>query len=124
MYKVVLTGGHHNSALAVMDWLKKYNLKFFWIGQKEVSPGVSYPEYTEVKDFTNAEIKIIESEFLTIGDHSEIEVSKGSENLYFDFSCYIEDDEKKFYSQIKISIFTKENHDFLKEVIKLFINQI
>ena len=74
-------------------------------------------EYTEVKDFTNAEIKIIESEFLTIGDHSEIEVSKGSENLYFDFSCYIEDDEKKFYSQIKISIFTKENHDFLKEVI-------
>ncbi len=50
MYKVVLTGGHHNSALAVIDWLNRYDLKFFWIGQREVSPGVSYPEYTEVKD--------------------------------------------------------------------------
>ena len=81
----------------------------------------SYPLTT---NFTAKEMKIISSEYLTIGDHSEIEIHKGSENLYFNFLCYLINEDFEIYHAIKISIFTKDNHKELKEIIKVFINQI
>lgn len=52
MAKILFTGGHHNSALATIDWLKsslETNLKldFYWIGRKN-SGNVILPEFTEV----------------------------------------------------------------------------
>lgn len=44
MTKLLFTGGHHNSALATVDWLIEMGLalKFSWIGMK------NSPEYSEV----------------------------------------------------------------------------
>src|SRR3990167_1825478 len=52
MKKVLFTGAHHNSALALLDWMKANTteeLEFIWVGRKFV-PGsdVLAPEYKEV----------------------------------------------------------------------------
>ena len=50
--KVVFTGGHHNSALAVIDWLNENHMplfKFYWIGKKNINgTRINTPEYTEI----------------------------------------------------------------------------
>jgi UDP-N-acetylglucosamine--N-acetylmuramyl-(pentapeptide) pyrophosphoryl-undecaprenol N-acetylglucosamine transferase len=48
---VIITGGHHNSAVSIIDWFSRNNkdLNIFWFGRKYV-PGTKYisPEYIEV----------------------------------------------------------------------------
>ena len=48
--KLVFIGGHHNSALATIDWLKAHSdqLEFHWIGKKFSAPDTLSPEYSEV----------------------------------------------------------------------------
>ncbi len=49
---LVFIGGHHNSALATIDWLRdnSKNLEFFWIGKKNIDSKTYSPEYTEVTE--------------------------------------------------------------------------
>jgi UDP-N-acetylglucosamine--N-acetylmuramyl-(pentapeptide) pyrophosphoryl-undecaprenol N-acetylglucosamine transferase len=50
MNKLLFIGGHHNSALATIDWLRENSSEFeyFWIGKKNVDSKNVSPEYTEV----------------------------------------------------------------------------
>lgn len=50
--KLVFTGGHHNSALATIDWLQNHSdpYDFHWIGKKNVEGGAYSPEFTEVTE--------------------------------------------------------------------------
>ena len=52
MYKLLFTGGHHNSALAIVKWLSinEKNIKIEWVGDQIPSDCVVYPEYKEVSD--------------------------------------------------------------------------
>lgn len=51
-HKLLFTGGHHNSALAVIRWLKSKDkdLQIAWVGDQFPKDGVIYPEYKEVTD--------------------------------------------------------------------------
>ena len=52
-FKILFTGGHYNSAVSTIDWLKKAepSIKFVWVGKKYVSViGKKVtPEFLEVK---------------------------------------------------------------------------
>lgn len=50
--RLLFTGGHHNSALAVIKWLLRVNpdIKIDWVGDQYPKDGVIYPEYKEVSD--------------------------------------------------------------------------
>jgi|694.fasta_scaffold01822_15 UDP-N-acetylglucosamine--N-acetylmuramyl-(pentapeptide) pyrophosphoryl-undecaprenol N-acetylglucosamine transferase len=53
MKKILFTGAHHNSALALLDWIKQNSdmqVSFVWVGRKLVpgSVDVFTPEYKEV----------------------------------------------------------------------------
>lgn len=56
---------------------------------------------------------------LTISDYLEINVSKGSENIYIDLVVYIDQDDKPLI----LKIYTKENKEGIKELIKDIIKQ-
>ncbi|PIR42313.1 hypothetical protein CO058_00955 [candidate division WWE3 bacterium CG_4_9_14_0_2_um_filter_35_11] len=51
-HKLLFTGGHHNSALAVINWLiaKDKDIKIEWVGDQYPSKGITYPEYKEVSE--------------------------------------------------------------------------
>ncbi len=50
MNKLLFTGGHHNSALATIDWIKNNSdsFEFYWIGKKNIDSKSVSPEFTEV----------------------------------------------------------------------------
>ena len=58
----------------------------------------------------------------------DFNVLKGDENLYFDFIVYAEDYERNAKTELQkahtIKLYTKEAHEHLKEIIKLFITQL
>ena len=76
--------------------------------------------------FKKIELKKIEAEFLTISDYSESSISKGSENLYFNFTAYFLTFDKGHLSEtpIEICLYSKDAHQELKKVIQEHLNQI
>ena len=56
---------------------------------------------------------------LTISDHLNLQVQKGSENLYLTLSVY----KVKEYEEFEIYVYTKDNHKRLKSLIIEIIKQ-
>jgi len=56
---------------------------------------------------------------LTISDYGQLEMQKGSENLYLDMIVYPVDEDK----ELTLSIYTKENHQGLKAFSKMLIEK-
>src|SRR3989344_6098515 len=47
--KILFIGGHYNSTLATLDWLKEHSdFNFSWVGESKYSDGSITPEYQEV----------------------------------------------------------------------------
>ena len=59
--RLLFTGGHHNSALAVIKWLLRFDsdIKIDWVGDQYPKNGVIYPEYKEVSDLSIPYHKIV-----------------------------------------------------------------
>ena len=59
--KILFTGAHHNSALALLDWMQKNSqepLDFVWVGRK-YAPGNKSTYTAEYTEVTSRKIKII-----------------------------------------------------------------
>ena len=70
------------------------------------------------------EFQIFSKEKLTISDHLEMRVYKGSENLYLDFNAYLVNDAKfDLFRPVSICIFSKDFHGELKNVINEILKQ-
>ena len=65
-------------------------------------------------------LSLFKRETLTISEHPNITLTKGSENLYLNLDVYIGESEKVY----KLVIWSKENHEGVKEILKSIINQI
>jgi len=57
--KIVITGGHHNSALPVIDILKKENAEIYWFGHRHSLKG-SKADTLEYKEITALNIPFVE----------------------------------------------------------------
>ena len=68
--------------------------------------------------FKNKPMIVAMNEVVSISDHLNMQVYKGSENLYVDFSIWRGDD-----VEVEIELYTKDNHERLKEVIIELIKQ-
>ncbi len=65
------------------------------------------------------ELKTFLADPLTISDHLNIQVQKGSENLYFDLTVYNLENDKEYI----LNFWTKDQHQELKNLIKEIIKQ-
>jgi len=81
------------------------------------------PEKEYNRPYSDENKKFYTTKRLTISQHGEAEVSKGSENIYLDIKCYNAED-KNDMSEYEVSIYTKENHSGLKEVAKSLIEKM
>ena len=59
--RLLFTGGHHNSAIALIKWLlhESPDIKIEWVGDQYPKEGVVYPEYKEVCDLKIPYHKIV-----------------------------------------------------------------
>ena len=84
---------------------------------------VSFTPYN--KDNERFDLKTFnrfKKEILTISDFGYFETSKASENLYLDFKVYLKND-VDIYDPASIQIYTKDDHEKLKEIIFEIIKQ-
>lgn len=79
-------------------------------------------EFQRTYDNTETK-KFSKNQRLTISDAGEVEISKGSENIYMEVKCYSASD-KNDESEYKVTIYSKDNHSGLKEVASQCIQKM
>jgi hypothetical protein len=96
----------------------KINFKSFNLqGLQSINPDIFF------RFEHNGKEKPTKADNLTISEHFLISyLSKGSENLYFDFSVYLAD-EPNNETEFLIKCHTKDQHEELKEIIFELIKQ-
>ena len=65
---------------------------------------------------------LFNTEKITISDHVNLYIQKGSENLYFDIDIYLL--ENDFFGSSKLTIYSKDSISELKKLISEIIEQI
>jgi lipopolysaccharide export LptBFGC system permease protein LptF len=104
--------------------IEDLNFKKFTINQiLDISQDIDTIRTYEENDAH--EIKNFKNEPLTVSEHETGNISKGSENLYFEFKAYILDPKNKRESdEVNIHLYTKDDHDTLKAIIGHYTNQL
>jgi hypothetical protein len=56
---------------------------------------------------------------LQVAKHGRVEVWRGSENFYVTFDVYLKEDD---FIGHELSIYSKDDHDYIKEIVKSLMN--
>lgn len=86
----------------------------------ELKEHIKQHDDVSIKFHCEYNFSMFKGETLTISDHPNITLTRGNENLYITMDIYIGESEKAY----KLDIWSKENHEGVKEIMKSIINQI
>jgi hypothetical protein len=102
-------------AIAMFEKINAIDFRAFTVGElNSVSPDV----FVKVRSIE----KFGKGDRFTLSDAGNFQVHKGSENLYCDVEIFLVDrySEKLF----RLEMYTKEQHDILKAIVKRIVNQL
>jgi hypothetical protein len=78
--------------------------------------------FAEIMQKENPNFKISKDQFFTVPDAIDFKIDKGSENFYFEIEVYhINPKNEEDYKSYKVLFWTKDNHQFIKDLISLYL---